>query len=206
MNTNDGGLDIAALLSGAAIGPEVLARLHRDLEAAAGRAGILDVAYRTLDTPVGSLLLAATERGLVRVAYEREDHERVLETLATKLSPRILRAPARLDKAAFEIDQYFSGARTEFDVALDFSLSNGFRQSVQRHLPAIAFGQTRSYAEVAQLVGHPRAYRAVGTACATNPLPVVVPCHRVIRTDGTLGPYVGGPEAKSALLKFEAAV
>src|SRR5262245_53625175 len=105
MNTNDSELDIAALLSGTAIQTETLARLHRDLEAAAGRAGLLDVAYRTLDTPVGSLLLAATDNGLVRVAYEREDHDRVLETLATKLSPRILRAPARLDKAAFEIDQ-----------------------------------------------------------------------------------------------------
>jgi methylated-DNA-[protein]-cysteine S-methyltransferase len=203
MTTNDGELDIATL-AGAPIEPETLARLHRALEAAATRDGILDVAYRTLETPVGSLLLAATERGLVRVAYEREEHERVLETLARRLSSRVLRAPERLDEAAIEIEQYFAGTRTAFDLPLDRALSHGFRLAVHRSLPAIAYGQTLSYAEVARLVGNPKAVRAVGTACATNPLPVVVPCHRVVRADGTLGGYAGGPEAKAALLHLEA--
>ena len=197
--------EVAALFAATPSEAAVLERLHRALEASASRDGLLDVAYRTIDSPVGSLLLAATEKGLVRVAYQREDHDRVLETLATKLSPRILRAPARLDQAAFELDQYFAGTRTAFDLPLDLSLSHGFRQLVQRYLPTIAYGQTQSYAQVARLVGHPNAVRAVGTACATNALPIIVPCHRVIRTDGTLGGYVGGLEAKTSLLALEAA-
>ena len=205
MNNHVSDPDISALRSLTAIAPETLARLHRELEASARRAGILDIAYRTIDTPVGPLLLAATEKGLVRVAYEREDHDRVLELLATRVSPRILRSPDRLDKAAFEIDQYFTGKRKDFDLSLDYSLSHGFRQSVQRYLPQIAYGHTQSYAEVARLVGNPKAIRAVGTACATNPLPIVVPCHRVIRTDGTLGGYAGGLDAKTLLLKLESA-
>ncbi len=205
MNNHASDPEISALRSLTSIAPETLERLHRELEVSARRDGILDIAYRTIDTPVGPLLLAATEKGLVRVAYEREDHDKVLELLATKVSPRILRSPDRLDRAAFEIDQYFSGARTDFDLALDLSLSNGFRKAVQRYLPQIAYGHTQSYAEVARRVGNPKAIRAVGTACATNPLPIVVPCHRVIRTDGTLGGYAGGLDAKTLLLKLESA-
>lgn len=197
--------EVTAMLTQMSAGAEVLPRLHRLLEAAAQREGLLDIAYRTIDTPVGSLLLAATEQGLVRVAYEREDHDAVLEALATTLSPRILRAPARLDRAAFELDQYFSGARATFDLPLDRSLSHGFRLDVQRFLQTIPYGQTLSYGQVAQRVGHPHAMRAVGTACATNALPIVVPCHRVIRADGGLGGYVGGLAAKTALLHLEAA-
>jgi methylated-DNA-[protein]-cysteine S-methyltransferase len=185
--------------------PDDVARLHRRLADAAERDGVLDVAYTTIDTPVGSLLLAATGIGLVRVAYEREGHDRVLDDLAARLSPRILRAPRRLDAAAREIDEYFAGIRTGFDLPLDLSLSSGFRQLVQRYLPHIEYGHTRSYREVAAIVGNPRAVRAVGTACATNPLPVVVPCHRVLRTDGTLGGYIGGLDAKAALLTLERA-
>jgi methylated-DNA-[protein]-cysteine S-methyltransferase len=185
--------------------PDDLVRLHHRLEDAAERDGLLDVAYTTIDTPVGSLLLAATGTGLVRVAYEQEGHDRVLDDLAARLSPRILRAPRRLDAAAREIDEYFAGVRTGFDLPLDLSLSSGFRRLVQRHLPHIAYGHTQSYREVAAIVGNPRAVRAVGTACATNPLPVVVPCHRVLRTDGTLGGYVGGLDAKAALLTLEKA-
>ena len=205
MNNHVSDPDISALRSLTSIAPDALERLHRELEASARRNGLLDIAYRTIDTPVGPLLLAATEKGLVRVAYEREDHEKVLELLAAKVSPRILRSPDRLDKAAFEIDQYFSGSRRDFDIALDYSLSHGFRQAVHRYLPQIAYGHTQSYAEVARIVGNPNAVRAVGTACATNPLPIVVPCHRVIRTDGTLGGYAGGLDAKSLLLKLESA-
>jgi methylated-DNA-[protein]-cysteine S-methyltransferase len=180
-------------------------RLHDRLSAAAERAGILDVAYRTLDTPVGPLLLAATEAGLVRVAYTREGHERVLEQLATRVSPRVLLAPRRLEPAAREIEEYFAGRRRTFDLPLDLRLASGFRRAVLDHLPEIGYGTTASYAAVAAAAGSPRAVRAVGTACATNPLPVVVPCHRVVRSDGTLGQYAGGVEAKRALLDLEAA-
>jgi methylated-DNA-[protein]-cysteine S-methyltransferase len=197
--------DLSALLAPAAVDPATLARLHRTLEAAAGREGLLDVAYTTIDTPVGTLLLAATEQGLVRVAYDVEDHDKVLGTLAARLSPRILRAPRRLDSAAREIGEYFAGRRTRFDLPLDFSLSSGFRQTVQRHLARIGYGHTESYQEVARIVGNPKAVRAVGSACATNPLPVVVPCHRVLRSDGTLGGYIGGLAAKTALLSLERA-
>ena len=182
-----------------------LARLRLRLERAADADGLLDVAYTTVDSPVGPLLLAATPQGLVRVAYDVEDHDRVLDALARRLSPRVLRAPGRLATAARELDEYFGGRRREFDLPLDMSLSKGFRQLVQRHLPEIGYGQTRTYGQVAALVGNPRAVRAVGTACATNPLPVVVPCHRVLKADGTPGGYVGGQEAKVTLLTLEAA-
>jgi methylated-DNA-[protein]-cysteine S-methyltransferase len=172
---------------------------------AAGEQGLIDVAYRTVDTPVGPLLLAATETGLVRVAFEREGFDSVLETLAAKISPRVVEAPRRLDKAATEIDEYFAGTRHAFDVPLDYTLSSGFRQNVQRFLPHIDYGHTQTYKEVAEHVGSPKAVRAVGTACATNPLPVVVPCHRVIRTDGSLGGYIGGLDAKTELLTLEKA-
>jgi methylated-DNA-[protein]-cysteine S-methyltransferase len=182
-----------------------LSRLRDRLGLAADAEGLLDVAYMTVDSPVGPLLLAATRKGLVRVAYDVEDHDRVLETLTRQISPRVLRAPRRLDAAARELDEYFARKRRAFDLPLDLSLSRGFRQLVQRHLPEIAYGQTRTYGQVAQLVGNPKAIRAVGTACATNPLPVVVPCHRVLKADGTPGGYVGGPAAKMTLLRLEAA-
>ena len=181
-----------------------LSRLRERLGLAAEADGLLDVAYMTIDSPVGMLLLAATPKGLVRVAYDVEDHDRVLETLAQQISPRLLRAPKRLDMAAHELDEYFGKKRRAFDLPLDLSLSRGFRQLVQRRLPEIGYGQTRTYGQVAELVGNPKAVRAVGTACATNPLPVVVPCHRVLRADGTPGGYVGGPAAKMALLRLEA--
>lgn len=177
--------------------------LHDRLEGLADARGVLDIAYTTVDSPVGRLLLAATDAGLVRVAFEREGHDLVLETLAGKVSPRILKSAGRLDAAARQLDEYFAGRRTAFDVPLDYRLSSGFRQLVQRHLSQIQYGHTQSYREVAELVGNPKAVRAVGSACATNPLPVVVPCHRVLRTDGTLGGYLGGLEAKSTLLSLE---
>ena len=181
------------------------ARLHARLVAAAETEGLLDLAYRTIDTPVGLLLLATTGVGLVRIAYEREDHDAVLAALAERISPRILNAPARLDTVARELDEYFGGTRRSFDLALDRRLSAGFRREVLTHLPEIGYGTTASYAAVARLAGNPKAVRAVGTACATNPLPVVVPCHRVVRSDGTAGAYVGGADAKLALLRLEAA-
>lgn len=185
--------------------PDHLSELHERLATAAQAEGILDVAYRTLDTPVGTLLLAATELGLVRVAYSSEDHDVVLQTLSDRISPRILHDPTRLDDTARELEQYFTGHRHAFDVALDWRLSTGFRGTVLHHLPEIAYGRTATYATVAQMSGNPRAVRAVGTACATNPLPVVVPCHRVVRSDGGMGGYLGGVEAKRTLLTLEAA-
>lgn len=180
-----------------------LTELQAWLGARADAQGLVDVAYRTVDAPVGPLLLAATRTGLVRVAFKREGFEHVLETLAEKVSPRVLNAPKRLDPVARELEEYFAGGRRGFDVPLDHSLSAGFRQSVQRYLPHIDYGDTRSYKEVAASVGSPKAVRAVGTACATNPLPVVVPCHRVLRSDGGLGGYIGGLDAKNALLTLE---
>jgi len=197
--------DISNLLAFTAAPPGAVDRLHRRLEEAAAGAGILDVAYTTIDTPIGTLLLAATERGLLRVAFETEGLDLVLDGLGRKFSPRILRSPKRLDPVAFEIDEYFARRRTAFDLALDFSLSSGFRLAVQKYLPRIAYGTTDSYKHVAALVGNPKAIRAVGTACATNPLPLVVPCHRVLRTNGELGGYLGGLAVKSALLKLEGA-
>jgi methylated-DNA-[protein]-cysteine S-methyltransferase len=186
--------------------PEQLSALHARLAAAAAAEGVLDVAYRTLDTPVGTLLLAATESGLVRVAYASENHAAVLQTLADRISPRILEAPARLDPVATELEEYFAGRRRSFDVPVDWRLSAGFRATVLHHLATdLAYGQTASYGTVARLAGNPRAARAVGTACATNPLPVVVPCHRVVRADGSMGAYLGGPDAKRTLLTLEAA-
>lgn len=181
----------------------VLDRLQQDLAERAAAADLLDVAYTSHDSPVGTLLLAATAYGLVRVAYEREGLDAVLATLAERLSPRVLPAPARLAEARRQLDGYFAGTRTGFDLPLDLALSRGFRAQVQRSLSDIGYGTTRTYREVAGAVGRPSAVRAVGTACATNPLPVVVPCHRVLRSDGTLGGYIGGLDAKAALLRLE---
>lgn len=186
-------------------GPGKLAALHDRLAAAAQREGLLDIAYRIVDSPVGPLLLAATEQGLVRVAYAREDHDTVLQHLADAVSPRVLQAPARLDPAARELDEYFARTRRSFDLPLDWRLAAGFRSTVLHHLPEIDYGQTASYATVAALAGSPKAVRAVGTACAKNPLPVVIPCHRVVRSDGAMGGYLGGAEAKRLLLDLEAA-
>jgi methylated-DNA-[protein]-cysteine S-methyltransferase len=185
--------------------PDHLAMLRERLAAAADREGLLDVAYRTFDSPVGPLLLAATEQGLVRVAFAGEGHDAVLQALADKISPRVLHAPARLDAATRELAEYFAGQRRRFDLPLDWRLSAGFRRTVLSHLPEIGYGHTASYAAAAALAGRPKAIRAAATACATNPLPVVVPCHRVVLSDGRIGNYRGGPEAKRILLTLEEA-
>lgn len=196
---------VSALLGITAPGDGELRRLHDRLVTAADEDGLLDIGYTIIDSPVGPLLLAATSKGLVRVAYQSEDHDRVLGTLVSRISPRILWAPKRLDTAAREIEEYFAGRRTVFDLPVDLSLSHGFRQLVQQQLAQIGYGKTRSYGQVAAMVGSPKAVRAVGTACATNPVPIVVPCHRVVRADGSLGGYAGGPEAKHTLLTLEQA-
>jgi methylated-DNA-[protein]-cysteine S-methyltransferase len=181
-----------------------LKRLHARLERDAQAGDLLDIAYRTVDSAVGPLLLAATPLGLLRVAFAHEGHDSVLQNLSARISPRVLEAPTRLDPVARQLEEFFTGRRRSFDVALDWSLSHGFRRTVLEHLNTdIGYGTTTSYATLARLSGSPKAVRAVGTACATNPIPIVVPCHRVIRSDGTVGSYRGGPAAKRVLLDLE---
>lgn len=181
-----------------------LHRLHRRLARRAGAADLLDVSYRLVDSPYGPLLVAATAAGVVRVAFHSEDHEAVLDSLAVAVSPRVLHDTSRTAAAARQLDQYFAGRRRHFDLPVDLQLASGFRRSVVEALPLIAYGSTASYAEVAGLVGNPSAVRAVGSACAHNPVPIVVPCHRVVRSDGSPGQYRGGAAMKAALLALEA--
>ncbi|HET6966665.1 MAG TPA: methylated-DNA--[protein]-cysteine S-methyltransferase [Ornithinibacter sp.] len=178
-----------------------------DLDAVLARAeaeDLVDVAYATTDTPIGPLLVAATPAGLVRVGFQTEDPGAVLEELAARVSPRVLESPTRLDEARRELDEYFEGRRDHFDLPLDWQLSRGFRRTVLERLHAeVGYGRTVSYLELATMVGNPRASRAVGTAMATNPIPIVVPCHRVLRTGGNLGGYGGGLPVKVKLLELE---
>jgi methylated-DNA-[protein]-cysteine S-methyltransferase len=172
----------------------------------AERDGLLDIAYTEVDTPVGRLLLAATPRGLVRITFPVESPETVLEQLATAVSPRILESPERLDEARRELDLYFDGKLTDFELPLDWQLSKGFYRKVLRATARIPYGKTRSYSQVAKRAGSPRAVRATGTALGSNPLPIIVPCHRVLRTGGALGGYGGGLDVKQALLELEGAL
>jgi len=178
-----------------------------DLAAALARAeaeDLVDVAYSTADSPVGPLLVAATPTGLVRLGFQREDRDAILDDLAQRVSPRVLESPARLDEARRELDEYFDGRRDHFELPLDWQLSRGFRKTVLERLYAdVEYGRTVSYLELATMVGNPKASRAVGTAMATNPIPIVVPCHRVLRTGGQLGGYGGGLPVKVKLLELE---
>ncbi|MGO2053022.1 methylated-DNA--[protein]-cysteine S-methyltransferase [Arthrobacter sp. MYb224] len=182
---------------------QLLRELHTRLERSAGEQQLIDIAYRVVDSPIGRLLMACTEVGLVRVAFESEGHESILDILSGKVGARILRAPAKLDNVAWQLEEYFAGDRQEFEVPLDLRLSTEFRRQVQLELSQIGYGETWSYARMAERLGKPKAVRAVGSACATNPLPIVLPCHRVLRTDGSLGGYLGGLETKTYLLRME---
>jgi methylated-DNA-[protein]-cysteine S-methyltransferase len=173
------------------------------LAARASAEDLLDVAYATADSPFGPLLLATTPKGLVRVGLPNQDADQLLVDLATRVSPRVLEAPAPLDQARRELDLYFEGKLTEFDLPLDWQLSKDFRRKVLRAIARIPYGQTRSYTEMATSAGNERAVRAAGTACGTNPLPLVVPCHRVLRSGGALGGYGGGLPMKEGLLRLE---
>jgi methylated-DNA-[protein]-cysteine S-methyltransferase len=166
--------------------------------------GLVDVAVTTMDSPVGSLLLMATRRGLVRVAFESENQDDVFDEVATRLSPRILEAPGRLDTVRRELDAYFSGRRQAFDLDLDWSLVGPFARRVLRRTARIPYGSVESYGDIARGVGTPRGARAVGNALGSNPIPVVVPCHRVVRTGGAIGGYGGGLPRKRWLLDLEA--
>lgn len=172
----------------------------------ASEEGLLDVAYTTTDSPFGTLLLARTPRGLVRVGLPNQDDDKLLVELAERVSPRVLEAPGQLDEVRRELDLYFAGKLDRFDLPLDWRLSNGFRLRVLRAITRIPYGQTRSYTEMATKAGNERAVRAAGTACGSNPIPLVVPCHRVLRTSGALGGYGGGLPMKQALLELEGAL
>ncbi|HET7122360.1 MAG TPA: methylated-DNA--[protein]-cysteine S-methyltransferase [Solirubrobacterales bacterium] len=173
------------------------------LKARAAAEGLLDVAYTRTDSPFGPLLLAQTPRGLIRVGLPNQDADELLTELAERVSPRVLEAPAELDETRRELDLYFEGKLDHFDLPLDWRLSDGFRLRVQRAIARIPYGQTRSYTEMAKTAGNERAVRAAGTACGRNPLPLVVPCHRVLRSGGGLGGYGGGVPMKRALLQME---
>jgi methylated-DNA-[protein]-cysteine S-methyltransferase len=169
----------------------------------ASREGLIDVAYATVDAPVGEVLVAGTRRGLVRVSFGNVPHEKVLLELAEDVSPRLLEAPARLDSIRRQLDEYFEGRRTRFEVPLDWRLSHGFGRRVLRHTARIPYGDVSTYKEVAAAAGSPRAFRAAGNALGGNPIPIVVPCHRVLHTGGGLGGYGGGLDRKEFLLELE---
>jgi len=184
--------------------PDRVAGLQRALVRRADEAGLLDLAYRVVDGPVGPCLVVVAPSGLVRVAFGVEGHDAVLSDLAEVISPRILADDLRTGDVARELDEYFAGTRHAFDVPVDLRLAHGFRRKVLDALRDVPYGATATYAGLAAAAGSPRAVRAVGSACATNPVPIVVPCHRVVRSDGTTGRYRGGAEAKVALLALEA--
>jgi methylated-DNA-[protein]-cysteine S-methyltransferase len=178
-----------------------------DLAERAEAEGLIDVAYTSVDSPLGPLVVAATPKGLVRVSYtEFRGEDEVLEELARRVSPRVLEAPARLDRVRRELEEYFEGRRQDFDVPIDWSYLAGFTREVLRATARIGFGEVSSYAGVAAEAGSPRAVRAAGNALGSNPMPVVVPCHRVLRSGGKLGGYTGGLERKEFLLRLEGAL
>jgi methylated-DNA-[protein]-cysteine S-methyltransferase len=194
---------LRALRGGPDIDDDAVARATAAALAVADAEGLIDVAVARTDTPIGTLTLAATPAGLVRVGFERE-LDTIAAELASTISPRVVELPARLDAVRRQLDEYFEGRRHTFDLPVDLRLAGGFRRTVLELLyERVGFGETRSYGELAALAGSPRASRAVGTAMATNPVPIVVPCHRVLRTGGALGGYGGGLDVKRWLLALE---
>jgi methylated-DNA-[protein]-cysteine S-methyltransferase len=181
--------------------PEAAAR---GLAERADREGLLDVAYAIVDSPLGPLLAAGTRRGLAMLAYEDERADELLERIAVRISPRILEAPGRLDPVRRELDEYFAGRRTGFDLPIDWVLVRGFAIEVLQHTARIPYGHASTYAQIAAAAGSPRAHRAAGNALGSNPMPIVVPCHRVLRSGGGLGGYTGGLHRKRFLRALEA--
>jgi len=175
--------------------------------ARADEEGLLDVAYTLEDSPVGPLLLAATGRGLVELGFDGDKElDYYLTRLSTNLSPRVLESGKRLDPVRRELDEYFEGKRRDFDIPLDWSLTKGFTQRILRATAKVPYGEVSSYRQMATKAGNARAVRAAGNALGSNPIPIVVPCHRILRTGGSLGGYGGGPERKEFLLKLEGAL
>lgn len=169
------------------------------------------LAHLQVDSPLGRLLLIATDHGLVRLAFSTEGFARVLDTVTESLQPDVVQplpntattAGHLIEQAASELDDYFAGALTAFTVPVDFALSRGFHREVREHLASIPYASTVSYSTIAEHLGRPQAVRAVGTGCSGNPVPIVVPCHRVLRADGSLGGYRAGAAAKAILLDLE---
>jgi methylated-DNA-[protein]-cysteine S-methyltransferase len=186
--------------------PGEAAALAARTSARAADEGLAQIAYARVDSPVGQLVAVSTPRGLARIAYELENGglDSILDDVALKLSPAIVEAPARLDSVRRELEEYFEGRRQDFDLALDWSLTTGFRRRVLQECARIPFGTTRTYKEMAIAAGSPRAFRAAGGALGSNPIPIVVPCHRVLATGGGLGGYTGGLDRKRRLLSLEA--
>lgn len=179
-------------------------RIRGDLIRRADAEGLIDVAFERHDSPLGTILVGATGAGLVRIGLPAEGEDAMLDELARRVSPRVLRAPrGTVTRARRQLDEYFEGTRRAFDVPLDWRLTVGFRRVVLRATAQIPYGQTSSYRQVAAQAGSPGAFRAAGTALALNPLPIMVPCHRVLRSGGQLGSYRGGPQAKARLLDLE---
>jgi methylated-DNA-[protein]-cysteine S-methyltransferase len=202
---------LARLLREGPGGPAV-DRAAQGVLARAEREGLVDVAYAPVDSPFGRLLVARTERGVVEVALPthrgaRLAEDEVLERLARDVSPRVLEAPDRLDEERRELEEYFEGKRRHFELPVDWALTPaGFRSRALHAVARIPYGKTKTYAEIAKQAGNPRAFRAAGTACGTNPVPLIVPCHRVVQSGGGIGNYGGGPEMKRALLDLEGAL
>jgi methylated-DNA-[protein]-cysteine S-methyltransferase len=165
--------------------------------------GEVDVAFAEVESPFGPLLVAVTARGLARLAYPNETPDQVLDKLARGVSPRILRSARRTDAVRRELDQYFEGERRRFEVPIDWALTRGFVRNVLRATARIPYGKVHTYGQVAARAGSARAFRAAGNALGSNPIPIVVPCHRVIQSNGRLGGYTGGVQRKEFLLELE---
>jgi methylated-DNA-[protein]-cysteine S-methyltransferase len=177
--------------------------LDRRFREAAQREGLVDVAYDLADSPVGDLLIAVTDRGLCRIAYRPDA---ALDELSADFGARVLRMPKRVDRVRRELDQYFAGTRRNFDLETDLSPVPAFHRQVLRELARVPFGQVTTYGALAAQVGRPRAARAIGGAMNRNPIPIVLPCHRVIGSNGKLVGYGGGLDRKEALLRLEGAL
>jgi methylated-DNA-[protein]-cysteine S-methyltransferase len=195
--------DLERRLSLAPSPPLDVEGLRADLARRAADEGVLDVAYGIADSPLGPLTVIVTRRGLVRLSYGHEEVDARLDEIASRISPRILASPARTDAVRRQLDEYFSGQRHGFDVPIDWRLVRGFAGDVLRATARIPFGSVSSYREVATEAGSPNAYRAAGNALGSNPIPIVVPCHRVLHAGGGLGGYTGGLERKRYLLHLE---
>jgi methylated-DNA-[protein]-cysteine S-methyltransferase len=180
-----------------------LDELRSVLARRAAEDGLLDVAHGTYDSPLGRLTVMVTRRGLVRLSYPGDGIAAQLDELADRVSPRILEAPERTDVVRRQLDEYFDGERHTFDLPIDWRLVSGFAGGVLRATARIPFGSVSSYREVAAEAGSPNAYRAAGNALGSNPVPIVVPCHRVLHAGGGLGGYTGGLDRKRFLLRLE---